>query len=77
MKVKKFESLRLLKENQLTISNLVEANIDQLQPHFFLDKKLTATAIEGNNYSKNYLDKNIYINNLSQRCKTVMSLIGA
>ena len=72
--------LRLLKENQLTISNLVEvgANIGSVTTTFLLlDKKLTATAIEGNTYSKNYLDKNIYINNLSQRCKTVMSLIGA
>jgi len=76
---KVLEVLRLLKENKLTISNLVEvgANIGSVTTTFLLlDKKLTATAIEGNTYSKNYLDANIYINNLSQRCKTVMSLIG-
>ncbi len=76
---KVLEVLRLLKENNLTISNLIEvgANIGSVTSTFLLlDKKLTATAIEGNTYSKNYLDVNIYINNLTQRCKTVMSLIG-
>mgnify|MGYP001491930686 CR=1 FL=1 len=68
-----------LSGNNLTISNLIEvgANIGSVTTTFLLiDKKLTATAIEGNTYSKNYLDVNIYINNLTQRCKTVVSLIG-
>ena len=76
---KVLEVLKLLKENKLTISNLVEvgANNGSVTTTFLLlDKKLTATAIEGNTYSKNYLDTNIYINNLSQRCKTVLSLVG-
>tara|TARA_Y100001958_G_C21223417_1_gene548762 strand:- start:1221 stop:2228 length:1008 start_codon:yes stop_codon:yes gene_type:complete len=76
---KVLEVLRLLKENNLAISNLVEvgANIGSVTITFLLfDKNLTATAIEGNIYSKSYLDANIYINNLTQRCKSVMSLIG-
>lgn len=76
---KVLEVTRLLKEKSLTISNLIEvgANIGSVTTTFLLlDKKLTATAIEGNPYSKNYLDSNIYINNLTDRCNTVMSLIG-
>lgn len=76
---KVLEVLRLLKENNLAISNLIEvgANIGSVTITFLLlNKKLTATAIEGNTYSKNYLDANIYVNNLTQRCKSVLSLIG-
>lgn len=76
---KVIEVLNILKEKNLKISHLIEvgANIGSVTTTFLLlDKNLTATAIEGNTYSKYYLDTNILLNSLSQRCITKTSLIG-
>jgi len=71
--------LTYLNENSLKISHLIEigANNGSVTISFLKkDKNLTATCIEGDTYSKKYLDYNLRLNNLNKRCTSIEALIG-